>query len=117
MKSHNPTTLKDAMNLTRDFENMLPKTKYPPKPNFPSKLKDGRKSWKKDSFVKYNIGGPSKEELIIKKLCFTCQKPWVAGHKCEKGKAHYIEVFSEDEEDGEEEEAQLAAQEEGYNTI
>ena len=32
------------------------------------------------------------------------------GHKCAKGKAHYIEVFSEDEEEGEEEEEQHAAQ-------
>ena len=39
------------------------------------------------------------------------------GHKCAKGKAHYIEVFSEDNEEGEEgEEGQLAAQEEGYET-
>ena len=30
MKSHKPTTLKDAMNLTRDLKNVLPRTKYPP---------------------------------------------------------------------------------------
>ena len=57
-----------------------------------------------DSFVKENKGEPSKEELKRKKLCFTCQQPWVLGHKCEKGKAHYNEVFSEDGVEGEEEE-------------
>ena len=95
---------------------MLPKTKYPPKPNFPSRFKEGKEPSKKDSFSKENKGGPSKEELRRNKLCFTYQQPWVPGHKCAKGKANYIEVFSEDEEEGEEEEAQLAAQEEGYET-
>ena len=33
-KSHNPTTLKDAMSLTRDLQNVLPRTRFPPKPNF-----------------------------------------------------------------------------------
>ena len=30
MKSHKPSTLKDAMNLTRYLQNVLPRTKYPP---------------------------------------------------------------------------------------
>ena len=30
MKAHKTTTLKDAMNLTRDLQNVLPRTKYPP---------------------------------------------------------------------------------------
>ena len=34
-KYHNLVTLKDSMNLTRDLQNVFPKTKYPPKPNFP----------------------------------------------------------------------------------
>ena len=33
-----------------------------------------------------------------KKLCFTCQEPWVSGHRCSgKAKAHYIEVYSDSE--------------------
>ena len=52
LKFHKPTTLKDAMNLTRDLQNVLPRTKYPPQRNFPSKLKEGKKPWKKDSFSK-----------------------------------------------------------------
>ena len=30
VKSDNPTTLKDAMNLTRDLQNVLPNTRFPP---------------------------------------------------------------------------------------
>ena len=33
--------------------------------------------------------------MTRRKLCFTCQEPWVPGHKFAKGKAHYIEVFLE----------------------
>ena len=96
MKSHNPSTLKDSMNLTRDLQNVqLPRSKYPPNPNFPSKFKEGKKPWKNDSFSTQN-------KWVM--LCFTCQHPWVLGHKCANGKAHYIEVFSEDDEEGEEEE-------------
>eukprot|EP00253_Pinus_taeda_P026401 PITA_26401 len=36
-------------------------------------------------------------------LCFTCQEPWVLGHKCVAGKAHFIEVFSESSEEKDEE--------------
>ena len=32
LKSHNPYTLKDSMNLTRDLQNVFPKTRFPPKP-------------------------------------------------------------------------------------
>ena len=37
-KAHKTTTLKDAINLRRDFQNMFPRT-YPLKPNFPSQFK------------------------------------------------------------------------------
>ena len=47
VKSHKLATFKDSMNLIRDLQNVLPRTKYPPKPNFPSKLKEGKKLWKK----------------------------------------------------------------------
>ena len=99
------------MNLTRDLQNVLPRTKYPPKPNFPSKFKEGKKPWKNESSTKENKGGPRKEEIRINKLYFTCQQPWVPGHRCAKGKAHYIEVFSKDDEEEEEEDAQIETQE------
>ena len=118
VKSHKLATLKGAMNLTRELQNVFPRTKYAPKPNFPSKFNEGKKAWKKESYNKENKGGPIKEELRIKNLCFRCQQPWVPRHKCSKRKAHHIEFFSEDDEEGEEEEkAQLASQEEVYETI
>ena len=43
VKSHKPTNLNDAMSLTRDLQNVLPITRFPPKPNF----KFERKPWKK----------------------------------------------------------------------
>ena len=52
VKSHKPIALKDAMNLTRYLQNVLPRTKYPPKPNFPYKFKEGKKPWKNDSYNK-----------------------------------------------------------------
>ena len=45
VKSHNHTTLKDAMSLTRDLQNVLPRTRFPATPNF----KFEKKPWKKDS--------------------------------------------------------------------
>ena len=45
VKSHKPTTLKDAMSLTRDLQNVLPRTRFPSKPNF----RFERNSWKKDA--------------------------------------------------------------------
>ena len=31
-------------------------------------------------------------------MFFKCFQPWTPGHKCAKGKAQYIEVFSDDDE-------------------
>ena len=46
VKSHSPTNLNDAMSLTRDLQNVLPRTRFPPKPiNF----KFERNPWKKDA--------------------------------------------------------------------
>ena len=56
--------------------------------------------------------------MTRKKLCFTCQEPWVPGHKCAgKVKAHYIEVYSDSDEDDNEQEATeelWAAEEESH---
>jgi hypothetical protein len=45
--------------------------------------------------------------LRRKKLCFSCKESWVPGHKCvekdKTNKAHYIEVYSDNDSDGEEE--------------
>ena len=40
----------------------------------------------------------TRKDLRRKKLRFTCQEPWVPGHRCSrKAKAHYIEVYSNSE--------------------
>ena len=38
-----------------------------------------------------------------RKICFTCQESWAPRHRCAARKAHYIEVFLDDEEEEEEE--------------
>ena len=56
VKSHKPTNLNDAMSLTRDLQNVLPRTRFPPKPNFRFERKPWRKDapdkkfWKRDRF-------------------------------------------------------------------
>jgi hypothetical protein len=43
---------------------------------------------------------PTRRELRRKQLCFTYKEPWDPTHKCMgKGKAHYIEVISDEEEE------------------
>ena len=58
VKSHNPTTLKDAMSLTRDLQNVLPRTRFPPKTNF----KFEKKPWKIDSTDKNTFQRDSNEK-------------------------------------------------------
>jgi hypothetical protein len=41
-------------------------------------------------------------ELRRKQLCYTCKEPWNPSHKCmDHGQVHYIEVTSNNEEEGE----------------
>ena len=94
VKAHHPSTSQDSMDKTQYLQDDIPKTIFPPKSNFPAKFKDERPFQKgpsgnlmRDNFSK------DRDELRRKKLCFSCQQPWVPGHKCAKGKAHYIEVF------------------------
>ena len=48
----------------------------------------------------------TRKDLRRKKLCFTCQEPWVLGHRCAgNAKAHYIEVYSDSDEEDYEQEA------------
>jgi hypothetical protein len=42
----------------------------------------------------------TRRELRRKQLCFTWKEPWELRHRCMgKGKAHYIEVISDNEEE------------------
>ena len=40
-----------------------------------------------------------RDELRRKKLYFFYQEPWALSHKCVKGKARYIKVLSESDEE------------------
>ena len=53
------------------------------------------RNFRRDNFSK------DRDELRRRKLCFTCQVPWVLGHKCAKGREIFIEVFSKSEDEEE----------------
>jgi hypothetical protein len=84
----------------------VPKNKFPPKPTFPQKNKEA-KPFQKDWVEKPRLDEETRRELRKKKLCFSCQEPWVLGHRCsgkdKVGKAHYIEVYSDSDNDEEDE--------------
>ena len=124
VKSHKPTNLNDAMSLTRDLQNVLPRTRFPPKPNFIFERKPWKKDahdkkfWQKDTSEKNKKEGQNRDELRRKQLCFTCFQLWTLGHKCAKGKARYIEVFLDNDEyeGGMDEEVKISNKEEEYET-
>ncbi len=48
---------------------------------------------------KPSLDETSRQELQRNKLCFNCKGPWEPGHRClGKGKIHYIEVMSDEED-------------------
>ena len=111
VKSTKPTTLQDAIERARDLQDALPKEKatFQHKPSFPSKGKDEKASFSKESQNKNPLDDDFRRDLRRRKLCFTCQEPWAPGHKCAAGKAHYIEVFLDDEEEEAEEQERVKA--------
>ena len=95
VKYYRPTTLADSINRTRDLQDVVRKNRFPPRTNVPIKAKD-RKPWPKKEWM----DNDTQQDLRRKKLCFTCQEPWVPGHICSgKGKAYYIEAYSDNGED------------------
>jgi hypothetical protein len=74
------------------------KTKFTPRPP----LNQGAKDQRGVDKGKGRMDEATRRELRRKQLCFTCKEPWEPGHKCMgKGKVHYIEVISDDEEEEE----------------
>ena len=72
------------------------------KTNFPVRDKD-RKPFQQDVPKKTWLDEDTRKYLRRKKLYFNCQEPWVLGHRCSgKEKAHYIEVYSNSDEDDDE---------------
>ena len=102
VKAYKPVTFQDAIGRARDLQDAVPKNRFPPKPIFPPKGKDTR-PLQKDWTGKPKLDDDTRRELRRKKLCFSCQEPWVPGHRClGKGKAHYIEVYSDSGEEEDE---------------
>ena len=44
-----------------------------------------------------------RDEMRRKNIYFSCQEPWILGHKRVKGKPHYIDLFSKSDKEMEEE--------------
>ena len=105
VKSTKPTTLQDAIERARDIQDALPKAKvtFQHKPSFPSKGKDEKAPLSKESQNNKPLDDDVQRYLRRRKFCFTFQESWALGHRCAAGKAHYIEVFSDDEEEEEDE--------------
>ena len=99
VKSYRPTTLADAVRRTRDIQDAVPKIRLPPKTNSPIEDEE-RKPIQKEWPMKEWMDNDTRHDLRRQKLCFTCQEPWVPGHRCSgKGKAYYIEAYSDNGED------------------
>jgi hypothetical protein len=115
VKAYKPTSLQDAVSRARDLQESVPKPKFTPRPNFPTKFddrtppqRDGtgqqQRDWagqpQRDWTGRNRMDDATRQDLRRRKLCFSCQEPWVPGHRCAgKAKAHYIEVFSDSGED------------------
>ena len=112
VKDFKPTNLHYVIWKTRDLGSTT-KIRFTPRPplnpggrdQIPPMNKGGRDQRGFDQ-GRGRMDESTRRELRRKHLCFTCKEPWDPTHKCKgKGKAHYIEVISDDEE------------EEGFNHI
>jgi hypothetical protein len=102
VKAYRPPTLQDAILRTRDLADSVPKTKTFSKPFVPRRDQD-RKPFQREWKGKEKLDEETRQELMRKKLYFSCRDPWVPGHRCMgKGEIHYIEVVA-DSVDSEEE--------------
>jgi hypothetical protein len=102
IKAYKPPTLQDAILHTRDLADSMSKTKAFPKLFVPQSDRD-RKPFQRERKGKEKLDDETRQELMRKKLCFSCRDPWVPGHRCMgKGEIHYIEVAA-DSVDSEEE--------------
>ena len=100
-KSTKPTTLHDVIERARDLQDAFPKVKesFQHKALFPTKGKEEKSAPSKESLYKKPLDDEVRRDIRKRKLCFTCQESWAPGHRCASGKVHYIEVFSDVEEE------------------
>ena len=68
-KANKPTNLNDVMSLTRDLRNVVPRPRFPPKPNFRFEGKPcqkdapDKKFWQRDTYAKNNKEGQNNDEF------------------------------------------------------
>jgi hypothetical protein len=92
VKGYRPPTLQDAILRTLDLADSVPKTKTFSKPFVPQRDRD-KKPFQREWKGKEKLDDENRQEIMRKKLCFSCRYPWVLGHRCMgKGEIHYIEV-------------------------
>ena len=95
VKAYKLPTLQDAISRARDLQDSVSKNKFPLKTNFLVRDKD-KKPFQHYFPKKTWLDNDTRKGLRQNKLCFTCQEPWVLGHRCAgKAKDHYIEVYSD----------------------
>ena len=105
VKGFNPSTLIEAISKARSMasssaSSSSSRSHSHPKP--PTFLRD------KPPPKKPSLDEASRQVLRRKKLCFNCKGPWEPGHRClGKGKIHYIEVMSDEEDEQEQEETPM----------
>lgn len=99
-----PTTLQYAIERAIDLQDALPKAKAKcqQKPTFLSKRKYDKAPFSKESQKKLLLSDDVKIYLRRRNIFFAWQESWAPGNICAAGKAHYIEVFLDDEDDEEE---------------
>jgi hypothetical protein len=105
VKAFKPTNLQDVIWRTRDL-GPIAKSKFMPRPPLNIRGRDQRPPM--------NPGGrdprgfdkgrgrmdENTREISRKQLCYTCKESWDPSHKCMgRGKTHYIEVTSDNEEE------------------
>jgi hypothetical protein len=105
VKAFKPANLHDVIWKTRDLGSATKMRLTPRNPNqggrekIPPMNQGGRDPRGFDR-GRGMMDKPIRRELRRKQLCFTCKEPWDPTHNCMgKGKSHYIEVISNDEED------------------
>ena len=102
VKGFNPSTLTEAISKTRSMASSSASSSssrihsHPKPPTFPRDKPRPKKPL---------LDEASRQELRRKKLCFNYKGPWEPSHRClGKGKIHYIEVMSDEEDEQEREE-------------
>jgi hypothetical protein len=106
VKAFKPTNLQDAIWRTRDL-GPAAKSKFIPRPPLNTRGRDQRPPMNQGGRDprgfdrgRGRMDENTRRELRRKQLCYTCKEPWDPSHKCMgSGKAHYIEVTSDNEED------------------